>query len=89
MVTEDCMNRVLPVVADSWEQLRRCDVERLLHSIHYVTVEGLYQAAEIVKAKRPDLADTVSQEAEVLTNYVDVDWASGSQQTEGPEGLLE
>ena len=54
MITEDCINRMLPVVADSWDRLRGCDVDRLLISIYYETLSGLYNAGKIVKSKRPD-----------------------------------
>lgn len=63
MITEDCLNRVLPVVADSWEQLRGCDVERLLDSISYDDQDGVADAADIIKAKRPDLTAQVDEAA--------------------------
>ena len=59
MITEDCINRMLPVVADSWDRLRGCDVDRLLISIYYETLSGLYNAGKIVKSKRPDLSSQV------------------------------
>lgn len=62
-ITEDCLNRVLPVVADSWEQLRGCDVERLLDSISYDDQDSVADAADIIKAKRPDLAAQVDEAA--------------------------
>lgn len=61
MITQDCLNRVLPVVADSWEQLRPCDVFRLLDSIYYESLSGLYAAGEIIKTKRPDLTKKVDE----------------------------
>ena len=61
MITPDCLDRMLPVVADSWEQLRGCDVYRLLNSIYYESLGGLYKAGDVVVAKRPDLAEAVAE----------------------------
>ena len=61
MITEQCVNTVLPVVADSWEKLRGCDVYRLLDSILYRDENGLHDAARIVLGKRPDLAHHVNE----------------------------
>ena len=63
MVTLDCLNRVLPVVADSWKQLRKSDVYRLLNSIAYDSPAGLQQACNIVFAQRPDLRDQIAEAA--------------------------
>lgn len=60
MITEKCLDTVLPVVADSWEKLRRCDVYRLLDQIHYTGAESIARAAQIIAAKRPDLATEAS-----------------------------
>lgn len=67
-ITIDCLNRVLPVVADSWEQLRGCDVERLLDSIAYDDQDGVADAADIIKVMRPDLAKQVDAAAEYIAN---------------------
>jgi len=67
MITEDCLNRVLPVVADSWAQLRRSDVDRLLNQIHYDNKVSLLVAAGIVATKRPDLQKQIDQSVEWIT----------------------
>lgn len=67
MVTEDYLNRVLPVVADSWPQLRRSDVDRLLNQIHYDNKESLLVAAGIVAAKRPDLQKQIDESVGWIT----------------------
>ncbi len=67
MVTEDCLNRVLPVVADSWKQLRRSDVDRLLNQIFYDDKSSLMVAAGIVAAKRPDLQKQIDQSVEWIS----------------------
>jgi len=67
MVTEDCLNRVLPVVADSWAQLRRSDVDRLLNQIHYDNKVSLLVATGIVATKRPDLQKQIDQSVEWIT----------------------
>lgn len=59
----DRLTIALPVVADSWEQLRGCDVERLLDSISYDDQDEVADAAEIIKAKRPDLTAEVDEAA--------------------------
>jgi hypothetical protein len=63
MITQDCIDRMLPIVADSWEQLRGCDVFRLLDSISYESRESLDNAARIIVGKRPDLLDRVEDAA--------------------------
>lgn len=60
MITEDCVNLVLPVVADSWDKLRRTDVFRLLDSIAYESIASLNQAGDVISRKRPDLIDEVA-----------------------------
>lgn len=55
-----CLNRVLPVVADSWAQLRKSDVFRLLDQvIAYTSPAELEQACNIIYSKRPDLRDEI------------------------------
>ena len=61
MITQDCMDRVLPVVANSWEQLRRCDVYRLLDQIAYDDAKSIADARDFVIAKRPDLKDEANE----------------------------
>ena len=72
MITNECLDAVLPVVADSWEKLRGCDVYRLLSSIYYETLKGLYDAGKIVTGKRPDLhqevTDAVKEIHEEMSN---------------------
>ena len=67
MVTEDCLTRVLPVVADSWDKLRRSDVERLLNQIHYDGKPSLLTAAKIVATKRPELQKHIDQAVEWIS----------------------
>jgi hypothetical protein len=62
------MDRVLPVVADSWEQLRRCDVYRLLDQIAYDDAKSIADARDFVIAKRPDLK---SQANEVCADLIE------------------
>lgn len=50
---------LLPVVADSWEQLRGCDVFRLLEEISNVAGAQLLVAASYVMEQRPDLSREV------------------------------
>lgn len=72
MITDDCLDRVLPVVADSWEQLRGCDVYRLLNSINYESKESLGKATGIVMLKRPDLSDRIQEASrEILLELED------------------
>lgn len=72
MITADCVERVLPVVADSWEQLRGCDVYRLLDSFAYLEEDkthdmpGLRQAAEVIAKRRTDLANHVQEAVDDL-----------------------
>lgn len=61
MITQDCMNRMLPIVADSWDRLRGCDVYRLLSSVYYEKLASLYAAGEAIKTKRPDLTGKVDE----------------------------
>ena len=67
MLTIDCLNRVLPVVADSWEQLRRGDVDRLLDQIHYDDKQSLLVAAGIIATQRPDLQKQIDQSVEWIS----------------------
>ena len=59
VITQECIESVLPVVADSWSQLRRCDVYRLMSQIHYESYQSLTDAGHIITHKRSDLADEV------------------------------
>lgn len=61
MITTDCLNAVLPIVADSWDRLRKCDVYRLLDSIQYTHVDSINDAGKAIIARRPDLADEVEE----------------------------
>ena len=63
MITKDCIDRMLPIVADSWDKLRGCDVFRLLDSIAYESGESLDTAARIVVGNRPDLLARVGEAA--------------------------
>ena len=71
MITEDCVNTMLPIVADSWETLRRCDVFRLLDSISYATHQSVLDAAEIVGQKRPDLRERALSDANAIISETD------------------
>lgn len=64
----DRLTRNLPMVADSWAQLRRCDVERLLDSIGYDDQDQVADAADLIKAKRPDLAAQADEAALVVAD---------------------
>jgi hypothetical protein len=57
----ELLTTVLPVVADSWDKLRGCDVYRLLDAILYQDEDGLHEAARIVMGKRPDLSHYVGE----------------------------
>jgi hypothetical protein len=77
MITPDCMDRVLPVVADSWERLRRIDVYRLMTQFHYETPESVRRAGEIIGENRPDLkAEADAVVGEIIDELF---------QNEGPE----
>ena len=70
MITQDCIEVVLPVVADSWEKLRKCDVYRLLNQIHYDSHDSLTSAARVIVHKRPDLCDEVRGcVSEIMAEY--------------------
>ena len=60
MVTPNCLDIVLPVVADSWDKLRKCDIYRLMDQIHYESKESAFAAAAIIASHRPEFR----QEAE-------------------------
>jgi len=66
MITADCLDRMLPVVADSWEKLRRGDVFRLMDSIHYLSAESANDAAGFIAARRPDLEAEAKEAADDL-----------------------
>jgi hypothetical protein len=51
---ETRLSRLLPVVADSWKQLRACDVFRLLDSLRCSPDERT-EAARLIGVYRPDL----------------------------------
>jgi hypothetical protein len=77
MITPDYMDRMLPVVADSWERLRRIDVYRLMTRIHYETPESVRRAGEIIGENRPDLkAEADAVVGEIIDELF---------QNEGPE----
>ena len=57
--TEECMNTMLPIVANSWAELRGCDVYRLLNSLNYERLNSLLRAAEMIVKQRPDLESQV------------------------------
>lgn len=71
MITQNCMDAVLPIVADSWEKLRGIDVDRLLNSIDYESLSSLNEAAEIVKKKRPDLLNEVENACWFIEFYLE------------------
>ena len=50
---------MLPIVADSWGQLRSIDVYRLIDAIAYESVESLCKAGEIIIDKCPQLESEV------------------------------
>lgn len=68
MITEAFMDRALPVVADSWPQLRRLDVERLLNHVRHDSKESLLTAAGIVAAKRPELQKYIDEAVEYISS---------------------
>lgn len=59
MITPDCIQTMLPIVADSWEQLRGCDVFRLLDQIVYDNEDSLEFAADVIRGHRPDLTEEI------------------------------
>lgn len=61
MITESCMNTMLPLVADSWGTLRGSDVYRLLDAIAYDNESSLAKAGKIITRKRPDLRHDVQE----------------------------
>ena len=72
-ITLDYLNRILPVVADSWAQLRQSDVYRLLLNFAG-DLAALSQACQIVFEQRSDLRDEIADAA--------VDIAGVNQQAE-------
>lgn len=66
MITKECLDTVLPIVADSWDQLRGCDVDRLLDQFHYEHVDSLNEAGNIIAKQRPDLHERVAAAVEVI-----------------------
>lgn len=61
MITKEDINLVLPVVANNWQSLRKCDVFRLLNQIHYTTQKGLTDAGNIIKQERPEFTEEVDE----------------------------
>lgn len=61
MLTEQQVTNLLPVVADSWDRLRGCDVYRLLDLVLQEDEDGMHAAARIILGKRPDLAHHVME----------------------------
>ena len=59
MITPECLETVLPIVADSWEQLRSADVYRLIDNIAYENIESLCEAGKIIIGKCPQLESEV------------------------------
>ena len=59
----ETLNRALPVVADSWDHLRRCDIYRLLSVPHYDGPADVYIAAGIIGNRRPEFAATANADA--------------------------
>ena len=66
MITKSCIETMLPIVADSWEKLRGCDVFRLLDTIAYESQSSLAIAGGSIVAHRPDLASAVFDAVEDL-----------------------
>lgn len=64
MTTED-VERMLPIVADSWTQLRRCDVYRLLSQFG----AECRDAGTIVLTFRPDLKKHVNDACEDIESF--------------------
>ena len=54
------------LVADSWEQMRACDIERLL--CESPTASGRRKIADMIEGHRPDLKHQVKAELELLTH---------------------
>jgi hypothetical protein len=65
---ENQLNAMLPVVADSWDRLRGCDVDRLLSCIKFKDVQSIKDAGSIIVAKRKDLEDYV---CEAVSYYIE------------------
>jgi len=61
MITFERMNKLLPIVADSWKQLRKSDVYRLLNSIGSDLPASIEQAANVIHSQRPDLRDEIAE----------------------------
>ena len=72
MINKEFMDTVLPVVADSWQKLRKIDVFRLLNSIHYLSVDSLNEAGKIIVEQRPDLKDEVAESIEELASEMNL-----------------
>jgi len=67
------LEQLLPIVADSWEQLRACDVWRLLSALDFKSIQEIENAAEIVAIHRPDLASKARDEAGEIIEEI---WAN-------------
>ena len=66
MITKSYVDKVLPMVADSWQQLRKADVYRLLDQLHEEYPDQLHEAGKIIKQQRPDLKHEVEDCLEEL-----------------------
>lgn len=64
MTTED-VERMLPIVADSWTQLRQCDVYRLLSQFG----ADCRDAGAIVLTFRPDLKKHVNDACKDIESF--------------------
>lgn len=59
----DTVNKMLPIVADSWDKLRSCDVYRLISSVPFGSMDEMGEAVNVILSERPDLAETISDVA--------------------------
>lgn len=66
MVSAECLETVLPIVAESWDRLRETDVQRLLEQINYNDIDGLSSACRHIYSQRTDLRDSISAAAAQL-----------------------
>jgi len=66
---KELVEACLPIVADSWDQLRGCDVSRLLDNCmnNEGSLEDLDDYAAVIVEHRGDLEDRVEEAVEVLS----------------------
>lgn len=76
--SESCMETMLPMVADSWAELRGCDVYRLLNAFSYERRSSLLLAAQHIANKRPDLASQIRDCQVELEQEYECEWQDAS-----------